>query len=226
VSITLSRRHFFDILFQSNVDSDHIAGILYFHGTKDIKPQNLPFDHSRGFLGLSDGDLSRKCLIVATGKVVPSADQVASENGLKSRREFRTTHFDGTQDSAWSAVRLLLDEPQASELPAARAVSPRSTLNSDPSSSTLLGSAELYSEPSPLPNDVEAYIESGIAARRHHDMVVVLIVGNSGHGKSKMINRLVGRNLLDVGRSTLGSTTKVEIVFYKFCRTLKHKSRT
>ncbi|KAF8815994.1 hypothetical protein BYT27DRAFT_6483255 [Phlegmacium glaucopus] len=47
-----------------------------------------------------------------------------------------------------------------------------------------------------------------IAARRHHDTAVILMVGNSGHGKSKTINRLVGRNLLDIGRSTLGSTTK------------------
>ncbi|KAF8816001.1 hypothetical protein BYT27DRAFT_7185726 [Phlegmacium glaucopus] len=51
-------------------------------------------------------------------------------------------------------------------------------------------------------------LDGTIAARRHPDTAVILMVGNSGHGKSKTINRLVGRNLLDIGRSTLGSTTK------------------
>ena len=99
---------FVDILSRSNVDNDHVAGILCFHGIADSKPQNVPFDRGGGFLGLNDDDLFRKCLIVLTGNVVSSADRVASENDLKSGQEFRTTRFDGTQESAWSAVRLLL----------------------------------------------------------------------------------------------------------------------
>ncbi|KAJ7235792.1 hypothetical protein C8J57DRAFT_1248171 [Mycena rebaudengoi] len=38
---------------------------------------------------------------------------------------------------------------------------------------------------------------------------VVLLVGHTGHGKSKTIDRLVRETLLQVGESTLGSTTKV-----------------
>ncbi|KAJ7328887.1 hypothetical protein DFH08DRAFT_317356 [Mycena albidolilacea] len=37
---------------------------------------------------------------------------------------------------------------------------------------------------------------------------VLLLVGYSGHGKSKTINRLLRQDLLTIGRKTLGSTTK------------------
>ncbi|KAF7366103.1 Protein hedgehog [Mycena venus] len=44
---------------------------------------------------------------------------------------------------------------------------------------------------------------------RHHDQAIILLVGHSGHGKSKTINRLIGHNLLQIGRvDKLGSTTK------------------
>ncbi|KAJ7890842.1 hypothetical protein B0H14DRAFT_2560968 [Mycena olivaceomarginata] len=44
---------------------------------------------------------------------------------------------------------------------------------------------------------------------RHYDQAIILLVGHSGHGKSKTINRLIGHNLLQVGRmDKLGSTTK------------------
>ncbi|KAJ7267834.1 hypothetical protein C8J57DRAFT_1613948 [Mycena rebaudengoi] len=45
--------------------------------------------------------------------------------------------------------------------------------------------------------------------RRNGQQVVILLAGNSGHGKSKTINRLIGQELLGVGGGTLGSTTKV-----------------
>ncbi|KAJ7260752.1 hypothetical protein C8J57DRAFT_1233000 [Mycena rebaudengoi] len=45
---------------------------------------------------------------------------------------------------------------------------------------------------------------------RHYNQAIILLVGHSGHGKSKTINRLVGHNLLEVGQvNKLGSTTKV-----------------
>ncbi|KAJ7267881.1 hypothetical protein C8J57DRAFT_1469291 [Mycena rebaudengoi] len=44
--------------------------------------------------------------------------------------------------------------------------------------------------------------------RRNGQQVVILLAGNSGHGKSKTINRLVGQELLSVGKG-LASTTKV-----------------
>ncbi|KAJ7217546.1 hypothetical protein C8J57DRAFT_1395668 [Mycena rebaudengoi] len=44
--------------------------------------------------------------------------------------------------------------------------------------------------------------------RRNSRQAVILLAGHSGHGKSKTINRLVGQELLSVGRG-LASTTKV-----------------
>jgi predicted GTPase len=45
---------------------------------------------------------------------------------------------------------------------------------------------------------------------RHYDQAIILLIGHSGHGKSKTINRLVGHDLLEVGQvHKLGSTTKV-----------------
>jgi GTP-binding protein EngB required for normal cell division len=46
-------------------------------------------------------------------------------------------------------------------------------------------------------------------SRRHSDQVIFLLAGHSGHGKSRTINRLIGQDLLPMGRTTLGSTTKV-----------------
>ena len=53
------------------------------------------------------------------------------------------------------------------------------------------------------------YVHSSLAVGRHFDKAVILIMGTTGHGKSKTINRLVGHNLLEVGNNTSGSTTKV-----------------
>ncbi|KAK7065102.1 protein hedgehog [Favolaschia claudopus] len=53
------------------------------------------------------------------------------------------------------------------------------------------------------------YGDAAKIVRRNAEQAVILIAGHSGHGKSKTINRLIGQDLLDVGRATLGSTTKV-----------------
>ncbi|KAJ7267858.1 hypothetical protein C8J57DRAFT_1228475 [Mycena rebaudengoi] len=53
------------------------------------------------------------------------------------------------------------------------------------------------------------YGDAAMRVRRNGRQAVILLVGNSAHGKSKTINRLVGQELLYVGRGTLGSTTKV-----------------
>lgn len=104
----------------------------------------------------------------------------------------RVTVFDSkTGSSAQSIVRPLFDLPTAVSEPEE---------NSTPSHE----SSVVASENLPL-----VYTESAHATERHADQVVVLLVGNSGHGKSKTINRLIGQSLLKVGRSTAGSTTKV-----------------
>ncbi|KAJ7040044.1 hypothetical protein C8F04DRAFT_1254499 [Mycena alexandri] len=55
----------------------------------------------------------------------------------------------------------------------------------------------------------DIYIKASKHVRRNGQQAVILLAGHSGHGKSKTINRLIGQELLSVGRGTLGSTTKV-----------------
>ncbi|KAJ6472015.1 hypothetical protein C8R45DRAFT_1013754 [Mycena sanguinolenta] len=55
----------------------------------------------------------------------------------------------------------------------------------------------------------DAYEFGGAATGRHSRQAVILLLGFTGHGKSKTINRLVRQDLLPMGQSTLGSTTKV-----------------
>ncbi|KAJ7483647.1 hypothetical protein FB451DRAFT_1235205 [Mycena latifolia] len=54
----------------------------------------------------------------------------------------------------------------------------------------------------------EIYREAAKSVRRNGQQAVILLFGPTGQGKSKTINRLIGKDLLDVGRGTLGSTTK------------------
>lgn len=56
---------------------------------------------------------------------------------------------------------------------------------------------------------VEIYRRAATSVRRNAEQAVILLAGHSGHGKSKTVNRLIGQDLLNVGRATLGSTTKV-----------------
>ncbi|KAF8145215.1 hypothetical protein K438DRAFT_2028864 [Mycena galopus ATCC 62051] len=55
----------------------------------------------------------------------------------------------------------------------------------------------------------DIYRKAAKSVRRDGQRAVILLAGHSGHGKSKTINRLIGQELLNVGRGTLGSTTKV-----------------
>jgi hypothetical protein len=54
----------------------------------------------------------------------------------------------------------------------------------------------------------DIYGNTAKRVRRNGRQAVILLAGNSGHGKSKTINRLIGQELLSVGRG-LASTTKV-----------------
>ena len=56
---------------------------------------------------------------------------------------------------------------------------------------------------------VYPYVYSSLVNGRHLDRAVVVMFGESGHGKSKTINRLIGDNRLSVARRSAGSTTKV-----------------
>ncbi|KAJ7217544.1 hypothetical protein C8J57DRAFT_1395663 [Mycena rebaudengoi] len=54
----------------------------------------------------------------------------------------------------------------------------------------------------------DIYSNAAKRVRRNGRQAVILLAGNSGHGKSKTINRLIGQDLLSVGTG-LASTTKV-----------------
>jgi hypothetical protein len=56
----------------------------------------------------------------------------------------------------------------------------------------------------------DIYGNAAKRVRRNGQQVVILLAGNSGHGKSKTVNRLVGQELLCVGRG-YASTTKVSL---------------
>ncbi|KAJ7115296.1 hypothetical protein C8R44DRAFT_794396 [Mycena epipterygia] len=68
---------------------------------------------------------------------------------------------------------------------------------------------KMQGDPASLSRAEAAYKQEALGIGRHAEQAVVLLVGHSGHGKSKTINRLLGHELMYVGKSTLGSTTKV-----------------
>lgn len=114
----------------------------------------------------------------------------------------RTTTFDGEPDSAVSAVRQLLGWPVFSVPQTSQ-----DDCDDDSSTPTLAGddpeTTGILDEPSQI------YAEMAHGTGRHPGQAVVLLVGCSGHGKSKTINRLIGQSLLQFGQSASGSTSKV-----------------
>jgi len=56
------------------------------------------------------------------------------------------------------------------------------------------------------------FVHSSLTVGRRLDRAVVLVVGSTRQGKSKTINRLVGKALLKVGQTSSGSTTKVSLL--------------
>jgi hypothetical protein len=118
-------------------------------------------------------------------------------------RGLRMTRFDGTHQSAWAAVHLLVGEPAMhfglQIVPPA--VSAEVRLDSYLSQQN---AGEVTSQ------NEAVYPHSGLAIGRPPQQAIVLIVGRSGDGKSKTINRLIGRHLLNVRGRGGGSTTKVK----------------
>jgi predicted GTPase len=64
------------------------------------------------------------------------------------------------------------------------------------------------------PRNEAGYPYSSLAIGRLPKQAVVLIVGRSGDGKSKTINRLIGRPLLNMRGRGGGSTTKVKLTTF------------
>ncbi|KAF8145221.1 hypothetical protein K438DRAFT_1782159 [Mycena galopus ATCC 62051] len=69
----------------------------------------------------------------------------------------------------------------------------------------------------------DIYRKAAQRVRRNGEQAVILLAGQTGHGKSKTVNRLIGKEILMVGRGTLGSTTK-DIERVQFHHTSKELS--
>ncbi|KAJ7307738.1 hypothetical protein DFH08DRAFT_824051 [Mycena albidolilacea] len=104
----------------------------------------------------------------------------------------RVVFFDSTEDSARSVIQLLSpDEP----------VKPIGDISPAPSTVSL-------AEDGQNNEAIRGYAEAARATGRNTTEAVILLVGQSGHGKSKTINRLLGQKFLEVGKRAAGSTTK------------------
>jgi hypothetical protein len=89
------------------------------HSVTDDRPTVFLFtDSSSGFLELHGKDLHWKCVIVTTvGSDLPPSAREGLEKSLKAMWKgmmdcgLHMTHFDGTHQSAWVAVYLLVGDP-------------------------------------------------------------------------------------------------------------------
>ncbi|KAF7335075.1 Protein hedgehog [Mycena venus] len=181
-----------------SADENSIGGMLYLPTAADDESKHFPFDRSSRFLGATGHDLFRKLLVVRSssdnGQQWPWNDLI--DAGM------RIVEFDGTHESAWSAGM-----PTVAALSSAS--STEAAVGDKPSQTLAFNTCQDDDEGVPLDLGARAYTEAGHIAGRHAHQAVILTVGHSGHGKSKTINRLIGRNLLEIGKVTLGSTTKV-----------------
>ncbi|KAJ7907595.1 hypothetical protein B0H13DRAFT_1879428 [Mycena leptocephala] len=163
---------------------------------------HFPFTGSTSFLGLSGANLFGKLCVVA-----PSPGQNSE------------TYW---SDLVKQGMRILPSESRPDELF-------RQILDGHSSYrvSSLLSSSKI-SAPSTdtLPVNVpDVYAKAAAVNRRDPQRAVILLFGQSGHGRSKTINRLIGQDLLPIRESTLGSTTEV-IQRVKVLSTNQDKSAT
>lgn len=122
----------------------------------------------------------------------------------------RTTSLDGETDSAVSIIRQLVDGWSLFSVPQ----SSQDDCDSDSSSPTVTGDGHDPETMGTSDEPSQIYAEMAHGTGRHPSQAVVLLLGRSGHGKSKTINRLIGQNLLKFGQSASGSTTKVWFNFF------------
>ncbi|KAF7372446.1 Protein hedgehog [Mycena venus] len=167
---------------------DQVTRILFVTKNEQGGFIDLPFTKDTRFLGLAGRDLFGRFVLVAQ-----ACDSAQTQWKDLKDAGIHVAHFDGTKDSARSVVHLPLsvDEP----------VEPKRGIS--PSSKTAALAEDGQS------NDaIRQYAEAARATGRHPTEAVILLVGQSGHGKSKTINRLLGQNILEVGKLANGSTTK------------------
>ncbi|KAJ7483649.1 hypothetical protein FB451DRAFT_1235208, partial [Mycena latifolia] len=169
-----------------------VAAIVFIHGKDLHKSKSFPFTHESHFLSLEGEALFRKLVVV----------QAAAENTLEA----------GWSSLLNAGMRVLSDNGQPQELL-------EQILGNEAPGSNISASADRGPETLPASGNkkldeqarlLQLYKNWARETGRHYDQAVILLVGHSGHGKSKTINRLIGHNLLEVRRANkLGSTTKV-----------------
>ncbi|KAJ7654759.1 hypothetical protein B0H17DRAFT_1266588 [Mycena rosella] len=213
-----------------------VAGILFVSSNNHGKPPAFPFQNDTRFLEFKGPELFRKLLIVQPSpetssqrdwsELMNAGMRVTSFEGtVDSARsvvrllfsqpdpvlELQRAPTDSISPSS-TATSSTFDKfhrgfsQAAPVLELQRAPTDSTSRSSTPTSSTF-DKSHRGSKYGPMAQ--AAYEAEAFSAGRHAQQAVILLVGHSGHGKSKTINRLIGQDLLPVGKSTLGSTTKV-----------------
>jgi hypothetical protein len=210
------------LLSESLANNDRIAGILYLHKIVGDDPAPFPFDPSMDFLGIHGDGFYRKCFFVFTTTRGVAPHHV--ESSLKIRWKdkldagLHTIHLDETPDSARNVIDQLFKGLNARlrEQRGVPSIIAPSDIHAMEMDTQTLATNKWRPDLAPQ-NDAnaETYAHATLDGR-HDRQVVILIVGKSGHGKSKTINRLLGHNLLEVGKITLGSTTEVNFSFTEY----------
>jgi hypothetical protein len=178
-----------------------IVAIFFVESNTD-EAIELPFKDKTRFLGFESQSLLQKLVVLR-----PVLDNVQLRDSRDPSAGWRVLKFDGTQESARDLVHRVLSDQVPTDPHGVRAGDGHRA----GSAAETPGENKL-SETGPaiqLDNLRRMCTSSARAADRHRDQAVILLVGHSGHGKSKTINRLIGQNLLKVGKAALGSTTKV-----------------
>ncbi|KAJ7040039.1 hypothetical protein C8F04DRAFT_1254495 [Mycena alexandri] len=158
--------------------TNDVAGIVFMYSSQLGNCAHFPFNSTTSFLGFSASNLFAKLFVVS-----PSPTQ--APEGRWSELVNEGLHIRQLESQPEVLLRQILDDSS-------------SLSSKSPAHSTVM-----------LPVNVdEIYTRAAAAIKRDPRQAVILLVGQSGHGKSKTINRLIGQDLLRIGQSTLGSTTK------------------
>jgi hypothetical protein len=206
--------------------------MLYLHRIVDDEPILFPFDSRKGFLGIRGDGFYRKCFVVSTtgrNGGLPNRPEIGLEVQWKDKldSELHVFQFDETPHSARRIMDQLFARLEPWEvLPATSSagfsIAAPLSVHTEGTSQTLVANNLQNGELPQNDLNTETYAHAAREVRRHDQHAVILLVGQSGHGKSKTINRLLGHNLLHVGKSTLGSTTKVSSCFHRLLHREKY----
>ncbi|KAJ7483650.1 DDE superfamily endonuclease-domain-containing protein [Mycena latifolia] len=158
--------------------TNDVAGIAFMYSSQLGNCSHFPFTSTTSLLGFSGPNLFEKLFVVSPS---PSQDLEGRWSDLVDEG----MHILRLESQPEALLRQILDDSS-------------SLSSKSPAHSTVMLSANVH----------EAYTRAAAVIKRDRCQAVILLVGQSGHGKSKTINRLIGQDLLRIGQSTLGSTTK------------------